>query len=501
MALDNNGNIYCAGYYHDGTASSMLLLKYDPLGNLLWSQVNPSYEEARSVVVDGNGDAIMTGGTQSSGGVTIKYDGNGQMLWTQTVSGFGPKKITVDENNNLYIAGSPFTVVKYNSTGVQQWSTAYPNASVNAMFYKGGSLYVTGGTSMQFSGHPFATPIILTAKYSASTGAQIWTTTYSTSKEGQSSADIVADETGNVYVAGQISIKLKGGSSYSYNVNWVTLKYNATGPLQWAKQYDGNANDVVYPTGLGQSTGSDIPTAITLDGSGNPCVTGQSYTTTGSFTSHDMTTIKYSPAGTQLWVKTYDGPEHKNDCGFAILTTASGSVYITGKTGEANTGSWNRNATTVKYNSSGAQQWSATYDGGPTISDECRSIRLDNGGNVLVSGHSGQGALLIKYSQTGTPKDSRDGQNLIPAAIRLSQNYPNPFNPSTTITYSLSEESPVVLTVYNMLGMEVATLVNERKDAGTHSVTFDARKLESGVYTYTLSVAGRALSRKMVLLK
>jgi hypothetical protein len=69
-----------------------------------------------------------------------------------------------------------------------------------------------------------------------------------------------------------------------------------------------------------------------------------------------------------------------------------------------------------------------------------------------------------------------------PNAFALSQNYPNPFNPTTVISYQLSMNSNVTLKVYDMLGREVASLVNELKRAGTHSVSFDASKLSSGLY-------------------
>lgn len=97
---------------------------------------------------------------------------------------------------------------------------------------------------------------------------------------------------------------------------------------------------------------------------------------------------------------------------------------------------------------------------------------------------------------------------------RLEQNYPNPFNPVTTIKYSVptimasvpiakesNELGLVTLKVYNILGQEIATLVNERKSAGSYSVKFDASGFVSGIYIYRLSGNGLSESRKMVLLK
>lgn len=98
-----------------------------------------------------------------------------------------------------------------------------------------------------------------------------------------------------------------------------------------------------------------------------------------------------------------------------------------------------------------------------------------------------------------------------PVQFSLEQNYPNPFNPSTTIEYSLPQSGYVTLKVYNILGKEVATLVNEQIEEGKHKVDFDASGLNSGVYFYKLLVSdlqgkdGRAgefvETKKMILLK
>jgi hypothetical protein len=96
----------------------------------------------------------------------------------------------------------------------------------------------------------------------------------------------------------------------------------------------------------------------------------------------------------------------------------------------------------------------------------------------------------------------------MPKTFMLSQNYPNPFNPATVISYQLSVNSYVTLKVYDLLGREVAILVNERKDAGRYSVQWDARLrsanfggLASGVYFYTLQAGEYRDTKRMLLLK
>jgi hypothetical protein len=89
----------------------------------------------------------------------------------------------------------------------------------------------------------------------------------------------------------------------------------------------------------------------------------------------------------------------------------------------------------------------------------------------------------------------------LPANYSLSQNYPNPFNPTTNIKYSLSKESQVSLKVFDMIGREVETLVNQNQKAGSFEVNFNASKLASGVYIYRLQAGDYTQSMKMMLIK
>ena len=86
-------------------------------------------------------------------------------------------------------------------------------------------------------------------------------------------------------------------------------------------------------------------------------------------------------------------------------------------------------------------------------------------------------------------------------SFELFQNYPNPFNSSTTIKFNISEPQNVKLSVYSLLGEEVAVLINEYKSSGTYTVNFNADKLASGIYFYQLSSSGFISARKMLLLK
>jgi len=89
----------------------------------------------------------------------------------------------------------------------------------------------------------------------------------------------------------------------------------------------------------------------------------------------------------------------------------------------------------------------------------------------------------------------------VPKTFALEQNYPNPFNPSTAISYQLPVAGNVSLKVFDMLGKEVATLVNARQEAGAYTVNFNANNLSSGVYFYRLQAGNFVQTRKMMLVK
>jgi cytoskeletal protein CcmA (bactofilin family) len=88
-----------------------------------------------------------------------------------------------------------------------------------------------------------------------------------------------------------------------------------------------------------------------------------------------------------------------------------------------------------------------------------------------------------------------------PNKFELSQNYPNPFNPSTTIRFDLPEASIVKLRIFNILGQEIRTLVNQFKESGTHTINFNASELNSGMYIYKIEAGNFVQTRKMTLLK
>ena len=92
-------------------------------------------------------------------------------------------------------------------------------------------------------------------------------------------------------------------------------------------------------------------------------------------------------------------------------------------------------------------------------------------------------------------------EGVLPQGYGLEQNYPNPFNPTTTVGFSVPVSGFVSLKVFDLLGREVMTLVNEERAAGSHRVTFDATNLPTGTYLYTLKTSGYQETKRMVLVR
>lgn len=114
--------------------------------------------------------------------------------------------------------------------------------------------------------------------------------------------------------------------------------------------------------------------------------------------------------------------------------------------------------------------------------------------------HAGTTFLVDDLSFSGIVNSVRT-VSAAPVAFSLEQNYPNPFNPSTTIRFSLATESAVQISVFNLIGQEVARPLDERKAAGVYAVQFDASALPSGTYVYRLRAGDQTMARTMTLVR
>jgi hypothetical protein len=129
-----------------------------------------------------------------------------------------------------------------------------------------------------------------------------------------------------------------------------------------------------------------------------------------------------------------------------------------------------------------------------------------NGKLILSSGTQALPSTKIRIAETldlppAPPALNDPTEKSIPVEYSLSQNYPNPFNPTTTISYTLPEQALVQLTINNLLGQHIVTLVNEIQSSGNKTVEFNAGSLPSGVYYYRIHAGKFSDFKKMILLK
>ena len=308
--------------------------------------------------------------------------------------------VAVDDAKNVYVTGkslgggipgdhffSDYATIKYNEFGALLWIRTY-NGPANGMDIakaiavdKFGNVYVTGSSEAGYSGGGFHNDYA-TIKYN-SAGVLQWVARYNgPANDDDAALCLAVDGSGNVYVSGG-SVGL-GGSSYNY----TTIKYKSTGVQQWVSTYNGPGNEY------------DVVNSIVLDVAGNIYVTG---TSVGIGTTLDYATIKYNSAGFQQWVARYNGPGNGEDNSKKIVLDAAGNVYITG--GSSGAGS-NSDYATIKYNSTGVQQWVRRYNGPGNNYDVATSIALDAAANVYITGAStGIGPAgdyaTIKYNSSG----------------------------------------------------------------------------------------------------
>jgi len=359
---------------------------------------------AFSVAVDGQGNVYITGNSQGATSAndiaTIKYNRAGRRQWLRRYNGpgngddgtNGTNAIAIDASGNVYVTGwslglesTDFVTIKYDADGIQQWAQRYDgpgngyDAPYGVALDGSGNVYVAGvSAGTEKTGDDYTA-----IKYDPS-GQQQWVKRYNGPGNGYDVAQaLTVDAAGNAYVTG-----------YRTGVNGLgdcaTIKFNPNGGRLWTKRYNGDAD------------GSDYGTSIGVDPAGNVYVTGGS---TGSTTNVDYVTIKYNSAGRTRWASRYSSAGSNWDEGRSVAVDSAGSVYVTGVLAFSEGGT-SDDFGTIKYNSSGVEQWVQSYDGPAHIADEAFSIAVDAVGNSYVVGYgngltSGADLTTIKYDTGG----------------------------------------------------------------------------------------------------
>jgi hypothetical protein len=516
MVVDNDGNTFVlCGTKGDISQYDVNITTYkiDTSGQIEWvdnynGPGTNSLDSPIDIVYDPNGYVISMGKLKGAGMVVIKYDLTGQKQWVYQPSDDDDYAytMTIDDEGNIYIAGKSKVpnsgnyiglIIKLSPGGSQLFRNEYKyggtvltwNVKIIKMITDlNGNLLVVGDCK-RTTGSYYSCFI---AKIDQS-GTEQWNYVHLSDSLYMGSfyqANICTDADNNVYAASPASV---GENDYS---DYLVFRLdNSNGNISWSKKLDGG------------NGGSDNVKSIHADNIGNIYLSGYSRYS-GPRSSHVLIKMN-SSNGNLLWEKEI------RDYGTAGFHKFSINDFCLDDMGNFYISFPDIIDDLKKYTPEGDILWSKDVPGAFRGSDytfdnwmdiHISAIIKDNNGKIYFgcSGTEGGNSDLTDVMVavlTEDPTSVGDDDHSFPSRYSLAQNYPNPFNPSTKIRFRISEFGFVRLKIYDVLGNEVATLVNEEKPAESYEVNFDANNLSSGIYFYKLQAESFVATKKMVLLR
>jgi len=353
MVVDNSGNVYVTGYTcgDPTTKCDYLTLKYLPNGNLAWAKkyngTGSDDDKAQAIGLDGSGNVYVTGGSVGSGTgydcATIKYYSNGDTAWVKRFTLPGNTQevafaLAVDNPGNYFLTGVTLNGSLIDSANYLTVK-CYTNGTCLSKTYDGPGNGMDGGNdiAMDDSGYIYVTGFstgigtegdFLTIKYKPDLSDTVWVRRYYIpgGEDEEIAEAIEVDDSGNVYVT---------GPAFLTGTGWqcASIKYNSDGDSIWTRKFKGAS-----------SGGPDKNFTLTLDNSNNIYVAGGTSTYPAA---EDFATMKYYSNGDSAWMKRYNGSANLSDWANAIVTDASGNVYVTGWSSDSS--SYPKDFVTIKY--------------------------------------------------------------------------------------------------------------------------------------------------------
>jgi len=504
LVEDSFGNTYVTGTsFQIGLTEDwrydFATVKYNSVGDSVWVRRYNSLgeDDAVAIGIDSQNNVYVTGNTYSSSIriSTLKYDANGNELWARGYAdsilspSINVNDMKVDKYGNVFLVCSDYTynarvgeIIKYNTNGDIEWIGKYYRGAhdVNSLLSIAldiqGNIYATGFTKDSGS----ASSDFLTVKYNQY-GVLQWA-----ARTDQTSGDIAhcihTDDFGNVYIAGYSKAQ---SNMYDFKI----IKYNSNGIMQWTGSYAGRGEIDLF----GNYSRKKM---IAEDKYGNIYVNFVS----NSSGNNDIATAKFSSYGEMMWIDLYD--IGTVDIASDIRTDSSRNIYVTGFSKYELS---NNSFVILKYDSAGTIQNIIKNDNQfPNVFSPA-AMSVNNNGDITATGTCLQDGnpyatdyFTIRYS---TSVGINTNSNSEPADFKLYQNYPNPFNPSTKIKYEVPENGNITLKVFDVLGKEISVLVNEKQNTGIYEVNFDGNNLPGGVYFYKLESYKFSVTRKFIILK
>jgi len=422
----------------------------------------------------------------------IKTDSSGDTLWTRAYGGelfeegWSVQK-TVD--GGYIIAGrmasffpwysSNVYLIKMDSSGDTLWTRTYRDGEGYSVQQTSDQGYViVGGTYFIGPEDGFVYLIKTDA-----VGDTLWTRTYG--GEWYDVGYSIQQTTDGGYVIAGVTKSFGAGEEDIY-----LIKTNSSGDTLWTRTYGGAFDDT--GNSVQQTTDEGFIIAGYSDNLGAGAL--------------DVYLIRTDSSGDTLWTRTYGGVF--DDTGNSVQQTMDGGFVIAGVT--ASFGAGDTDVYLIKTDSSGDTLWTRTFGGDGH--DDGKSVQQTEDGGYVITGGTRGDVYLVKTDPDGYVgiSDNKFPSLELPHAWALSQNYPNPFNPTTTISFKIPSEAGkkqhVNLTIYDLRGRHVKTLVDEEYKPGTHQVVWNGKneqgqQVSSGIYLYTLKSGDKRYTRKMVILE
>lgn len=510
MTIDAAGNIYVTGSGDGGTKSGgtdFITIKYKPDGSQEWAMKynGPGNGEdyPYAIAVDGSGNVYVTGrsfvsnlskGLVNFDYATVKYSSGGALMWVRRFGSSGsrndiPQDIKVDDEGNVFVTGyadaslvlgggNSIVTIKYNSAGDAKWTAIY-DAFPNIYENPGPNEEEAYSLSLDGNGNIYITGVSGTSKLikynDLLTSANVeWVR----DAGNQSLRKVLIDGDNNIIVTG-----------------WgaTTTKYNPAGDILWQNTYTG-----------GPSIATPSFWDMALDNSNSVYVTGIS----SNGANNDYITVKYNSSGVEQWATRFNGADNDRDHGRAVTVDGTGNTYVTGFTSVKSGRNFITAYGTVKYNSStGNEIWRKIYKGSDNLGATAFDIGVDLSGNVFVTGgsttKSSNNITTIQYAAGSAASRSittAPAFESMPSNFKL-QNYPNPFTRSTTIEYQIPKETKVKLSVFDLQGKQIATLINKNQPAGIYKINFSADKLPAGTYIYKMQTGEFVETKKLIVIR
>jgi len=543
MELDNSGNILCGGASNISIEYDASVYKYNSSGILSWEKYTNSagygLDKALNIGKDYQNNIYVTGMNDYEY-FLIKYNSSFTQQWTATYSDGSARDdlysfSAFDSTGNTYLTGTTrdslnkryIILIKYNSNGSLEWQRKYtvvPAQSWGVQIDRSGNIIIAGTyydannrSTLVFLKYNPSGVLLMNTSYNASNNYNIWVNSFEIDSDnnliiaGDSQGAIVFKFKNNgaiiwekniigTYVNSFNKIKLDKKNSIfacgfygtSSGYDFITLKLDSSGNQKWLKTFNGAKNS------------EDMAEDLVVDTLGNTYVTGSACNQTSSF-NRSIVTIKYDSTGNVVWLKDLISNPNGNLTPAMISKDRFNNIYVL--SGYSGYQPFSVGYLTVKYKQNGDSIWSFSYSSS-IASNYGKSLLFINDNKFYISGraygiNTGYDLTTLEMSQVSEIKISNENT---PEFYSLSQNYPNPFNPTTNIKFrvpygSIANNKFVTLKVFDILGKEIATLVNEKLKAGEYEVTFDGTALPSGVYFYKLTSGDFTETKKMILLK